>query len=121
MTLKYGTQKITTYGVISAIKTRELELNSQRRDQSNDEDLFSKGKSKSNSKEFKNQKNKSKIESTFCHRRGHLRQDCFFLKKKTKSKEAKRKTARRTKGRSISCRSSSTCVFRCLNHLRKLN
>ncbi|KAA0065687.1 retrovirus-related Pol polyprotein from transposon TNT 1-94 [Cucumis melo var. makuwa] len=43
MALRYGRQKITTGGVISAIRTRELDLNSQRRDQSNGEGLFSKG------------------------------------------------------------------------------
>ena len=58
MVLKYGRQKITTVNVISTIKTKELELNSHKRDQANGEALFSKGKSKSNSKENKNQKNK---------------------------------------------------------------
>ena len=58
MALKYRTPKITTYDVISAIKAKELELNSQKRDQANGEGLFSKGKSESNSKVYKNQKNK---------------------------------------------------------------
>ena len=89
MTLKYGRQKITTYNVISAIKTRELELNSHKRDQTNGEGLFSKGNSKSNSKEYKNQKNKSKLECTFCYKKGHIIHDCFFLKKKQNQKRKK--------------------------------
>ena len=91
MTLKYGRQKIITDNVISAIKTRELELNSQKGDQANGEGLFLRGKNKSNSKEHKNQKNKSKFECTFCHKKGHLRQDCFFLKKKQNQKKQKEK------------------------------
>ena len=91
MTLKYGRQKITTYDVISVVKTRELELNSQKGDQANGEGLFSKGKSKNNSKEHKNQKNKSKLECTFCHKKRHLIQDCFFLKKKQNQKKQKEK------------------------------
>ena len=91
MSLKYGRQKITTDDVISAIKTKELELNSQRRDQSNDEGLFSKGKSKNHSKEIKNHKYISKLECTFCHKKGHLRQDCFFVKKKQNQKKQKEK------------------------------
>ena len=53
--------------------------------------MFSKGKSKSNSKEHKNQKDKSKLECTFFHKKGHLRQDCFFIKKKQNQKKQKEK------------------------------
>ena len=68
-----------------------MKLNSQKGDQANRECLFSKGKSKSHSKEHKNKKNKSKLECTFCHKNGHLRQDCFFLKKKQNQKKQKEK------------------------------
>ena len=75
MSLKYGRQKTTIDDVILAIKTRELELNSQRRNQSNSEGLFSKGKSK------KNTQKKSRIRRINQNLNAH-----FAIKKGTSDK-----------------------------------
>ena len=72
MTLKYGRQKITTDDVISAIKTRELELNSQKRDQASGEGLFSKGKNKTTQKNTRIKKINQSLNAHFATRRDIL-------------------------------------------------
>ena len=72
MALKYGRQKITTDDVISAIKIRELKINSKKRDQANDEGLFLKGRAKATQKNTRIEKRNQSLNANFATKRDIL-------------------------------------------------
>lgn len=84
--LKYGRDSITTQVIISAIRTKELEILSQKKD--SNEGLFVKGKQKGRENKHQvDEKNKTKIKCNYCHKEGHLKRDCYSLKKKEPESE----------------------------------
>lgn len=87
--LKYGRENITTDAIISAIRTKELEILSLKKETS--EGMFVKGKNKN--KEGKNQaddKSKSKVRCNYCHKEGHIKRDCYSLKRKNQYQRSKK-------------------------------
>lgn len=81
--LKYERESISTDGIISEFKTKELELLASKRESSSAEGHFAKGKTKNNDK------GKPKIRCNYCHKIGHLKRDCYSLKKKQNWKNQK--------------------------------
>lgn len=87
--LKYGRESITTDGIISAIRTKELELVSLKKETS--EGHFVKGKTRN--KETKNQpdeKPKQKVKCNYCHKEGHIKRECYSLKRKNQYNRSKK-------------------------------
>ena len=84
--------KINT--IISALRTRELEIQSSQKQYHSANGLFFKGKPqsdpwKSNNKPLLNDEKmaKQKKKCKYCKKKEHLIQDYFFLKKKNQEKE----------------------------------
>lgn len=75
--LKQKGEKISTNDVVSTIKTTELEILAQKKDQNSGEGSFSKGRSKNDWKDDNNRKDKSKLKCNFCQKIGHIKKDCF--------------------------------------------
>lgn len=96
--MKYGRESITTDAIISALRTKELELQVIKKEQPNAEGLFVKGKNKPNqSKGGKQQTNeehkpKTKLMCNYYKKQGHLMRDCFILDGKKERKRERKKT-----------------------------
>lgn len=84
--MKYGKEKITTEAIIFIVRVRELELQMVKKDQQVVDGLFSKEKTKNLRKEKQNAEDKSKIKCHFCHKMGHMKKDCYSLKRKLNMK-----------------------------------
>lgn len=80
-TLKYGRETITTNGIISSIRTKELELLSQKKEVT--EGLFVKGKIQEGDQP--DDKSKTKIKCNYCHKEGHIKRDCYSLKRRNQN------------------------------------
>ena len=87
--LKYGRESVKTNVIISALKTRELEIQSSHKENQSGDGLFVRGKSQNNqgknsNKPFSSEETKAKQKKKckYCKKKGHLIQECFFLKRK---------------------------------------
>lgn len=65
---------------------------------------FAKGRNKNNWKDTKYQsgeKGKQEIRCGYCHKKGHLKRDCYFLKKKQNLKNKKSQPAEASVGENV--------------------
>ncbi|KAA0043186.1 pentatricopeptide repeat-containing protein [Cucumis melo var. makuwa] len=76
--LKYGRETITVNSVITALKSKELELKTENKTSNAAESLFSKGKNsfRKNNKNQRSSKDKPALKCFICHKEGHFKRNC---------------------------------------------
>ncbi|TYK27723.1 Retrovirus-related Pol polyprotein from transposon TNT 1-94 [Cucumis melo var. makuwa] len=77
--LKYGRETITVNSVITALKSKELELKTENKTSNAAESLFSKGNNsfrKNSNKNQRSSRDKPALKCFICHKEGHFKRNC---------------------------------------------